>query len=318
MSHNSETTLRRAATDLDEQTAGKPASESLPAYKRFRRLEEHRLRLRISSGAGGREVVRQRSDLVDILFRRLFAQVCGETAGRVAPPGFTVVAFGGYGRREMSPYSDLDVLVLYSGSAAPESETKLDTLLGGLIRPLWDAGFTLGHAVRTPEECIAIMEEGVAGDLALETATALLEARFVSGDTVLANLFLKKDLPDFFKARGRPFVEAKLEETLQRHRRLGASIYRTQPNLKESPGALRDFQLSLWIDRASQLSGHLPRLEKRPLVSEEIVREARAGYERLTTFRTGLHGACGRKQDVLDYQMQASLAKELGYPDTDK
>ncbi|GMV79539.1 MAG: bifunctional uridylyltransferase/uridylyl-removing enzyme [Planctomycetota bacterium] len=307
--------LEKALSDLSPGSA--PGLSVLGALKgTWAAVRRHSVAL--NKVAGGGEAGLFLSDHADRMLRTLLDFAGARAQMRRGTPGVALLAMGSYGRREMSPYSDLDVLVLYSGSAAPESETKLDTLLGGLIRPLWDAGFTLGHAVRTPEECIAIMEEGVAGDLALETATALLEARFVSGDTVLANLFLKKDLPDFFKARGRPFVEAKLEETLQRHRRLGASIYRTQPNLKESPGALRDFQLSLWIDRASQLSGHLPRLEKRPLVSEEIVREARAGYERLTTFRTGLHGACGRKQDVLDYQMQASLAKELGYPDTEE
>ena len=95
MSYDLEKILTRASDDLERQTRGKTAAESLEAYRRFRRLEEHRLRLRISSGAGGREVVRQRSDLVDLLFRRLFAQVCTGHFGKAKPEGFTVVAFGG-------------------------------------------------------------------------------------------------------------------------------------------------------------------------------------------------------------------------------
>ncbi|MFM7376490.1 MAG: DUF294 nucleotidyltransferase-like domain-containing protein, partial [Chthoniobacterales bacterium] len=115
MSYNLEKILERAGDDLDRQTEGKSATDSLAAYQRFKRLEEHRLRLRISSGAGGREVVRQRSDLVDILFRRLFAQVCEQTIGKAKPDGFVVAAFGGYGRREMNPFSDVDIMFLHAG-----------------------------------------------------------------------------------------------------------------------------------------------------------------------------------------------------------
>jgi UTP:GlnB (protein PII) uridylyltransferase len=138
-----------------------------------------------------------------------------------------------------------------------------------------------------------------------------MEGRLVAGDKVFAASFLREDVPSFFKKYGRSFVESKFEETLKRWQ--GQSVYRTQPNLKESPGALRDYQLALWIDQASRLSGHLPRLSSRPLVSEEAIARAREGYERLLTFRVALHGLCRRKQDVLDYSMQEAVAQELLY-----
>ena len=94
MSYEPEKVLVRASEDLYKQTKGKSAAECLEPYRRFRRLEEHRLRLRISAGAGGREVVRQRSDLVDILFRRIFAQVCTAHFGKPKPEGLAVIAFG--------------------------------------------------------------------------------------------------------------------------------------------------------------------------------------------------------------------------------
>ena len=233
-----------------------------------------------------------------------------ETRNNEGISGVALLAMGSYGRRELAPYSDLDLLLLYS----PEVESgKLEELVGNLLRPLWDGGWQVGHSVRCPRECLDAMEDAAAGDSALETATSMLEARFVSGDTALADSFYKKDVPEFFALRGRAFVDAKFQETIRRWH--GQSVYRTQPNIKESPGALRDFQLATWIDKASQLSGHMPRLNDRPLVSKAAIEDAQAGYERLLTFRLSLHAICRRKQDVLDFQMQQAVANDLAYDD---
>lgn len=267
----------------------------------------------LNRARGGRASGEYLAAAADRILRTLLDYAGNKVGARAGTPGIALLALGSYGRREFAPFSDWDLLILHSGTAdrAP-GESRLESLVGALLRPLWDAGMHLGHAVRTPSECIAVMEDESAQGNALETATALLEARFVAGDSVLANLFLKKDLEDFFKRRGKNFVEMKLEEAIARHRRQGTSVYHTQPNLKESPGALRDYQLSLWIDRAAQLSGHLPRLAKRPLVSQEAIVDATRGYETILAFRAALHGLSGRKQDVLDYQMQQALAEELG------
>lgn len=281
------------------------------------------------SRAHAREVNRAKGGLVageylsgaaDRILRLLLDYAGARAGARAGTPGIALLALGSYGRREFAPFSDWDLLILHSGSSGDRGggESRLEALVGAFLRPLWDAGLHLGHAVRTPSECLDAMQDGAARESSLETATALLEARCVAGDGVLANLFLKKDLEEFFRKQGKSFVEAKLEEAIARHRRLGTSVYSTQPNLKESPGALRDYQLSLWIDRASQLSGHLPRLAKRPLVSQEAIEIATRGYERLLTYRTALHALSARKQDVLDYQMQQALSEELGVEGTDE
>ncbi len=272
---------------------------------------------------GGRSAGEFLSDQMDKVLRMLL-EFAGKKSGmRTGSPGIALLGMGSYGRRDQAPYSDVDILILHNRSESVRENTgngdvKLETLTSTLLRPLWDAGLIVGHAVRTPSECIAMMEDQEEQDKALETASALLEARFVAGDFALANLFLKNDLASFFQRRGRPFVEAKFEEAIRRHHRLGESIYRTQPNLKESPGGLRDYQLALWIDRASQLSGHLPRLNERPLISPESIAEAKQGYDQILTFRTALHSAGGRKQEVLDFQMQTALAKELNIIGSDE
>jgi [protein-PII] uridylyltransferase len=236
------------------------------------------------------------------------AAPAGGNDARGTVPGVALLAMGSYGRRELAPHSDIDLLLLHGDNIPDE---KLEAFVGNLLRPLWDCGWQVGHAVRSKAECIRAMEDAAAGDNAVETATSVLEARFVTGDREFADSFYKDDLQDFFKRRGRAFVDAKFEETIKRWQ--GWSVYRTQPNLKESPGALRDYQLAVWIDRASQLSGHLPRLQHRPLVSETAIAEAQAGYERLLTFRCSLHALCRRKQDVLDFAMQQAVADDLGY-----
>jgi len=228
------------------------------------------------------------------------------TAGGIQ--GVAILALGSYARRELAPFSDLDVLLLRA-EAIPDA--RLEALAGYLLRPLWDAGLQVGHAVRSRQECVRAMEEVGSGAHALETVTAMLEARFVAGDRVFASAFYDEDLSDFFHRFGSVFMEAKHEETLARWQ--GQSVYHTQPHLKDSPGAMRDFQLAAWVDRASQLSGHLPRLNDRPLVSRAAIEEAEAGYERLLTFRVSLHTLCNRRQDVLDFAMQQAVADDLAY-----
>jgi [protein-PII] uridylyltransferase len=266
----------------------------------------------INRSAGGRAAGEFLSEFTD----RVLALLLEAAARRVeiAPDAtsLALLAMGSYGRRELALYSDIDLLILLGPALPPE---KLEPFVGELLRPLWDAGLHVGHAVRTPEECISAMEDAAAGTNAVETATSVLEARFVTGDKELGESFFNREIPQFFKRRGRAFVDAKFEETIARWK--DVPVYRTQPNLKESPGALRDFQLALWIDRASQISGHLPRLDTRPLVSASGIDDARAGYEKLLTFRVSLHSLCGRKQDVLDYQMQQAIAEDLSYDSGD-
>ena len=268
---------------------------------------------RVNRESDGPAASRVLLDATEGILHRLLEFAAKRAGVQSGTPGIALLAMGSYGRGEPVSYSDLDLLVLYRNM----ERERLEMLVGTLFRPIWDAGLILGHAVRTPAECLEMLEGHDEDENALETATSLLEARHVAGDGALASLFLKRDLPDFFRRRGRPFVEAKMEEAVQRHHRQGVSVYRTQPHLKDSPGALRDFQLALWIDRASHLSGHLPRLGERPLMTEETIKEAREAHARMLTFRVGLHALCGRKQDVLDFAMQQSLAEELGYSDHD-
>src|SRR5579862_711806 len=299
------------ATELDNLKDGAtPGAAIISALKTAWRSARNRA-AEVNREEGGRAAGELLATSADRMLEILLAFALNRAGLAGRAQGISLVALGSYGRRELAPYSDIDLMLLHR---ADIKEEQLDALVANILHPMWDCGLQVGHAVRSPEDSLRRMED--IDDSTLETATSLLESRFIVGDRAFSDAFCKVEMPAFFQRSGRKFVEAKFQEAIKRWQ--GQSVYRTQPNIKDSPGALRDFQLALWIDQAAHLSGHLPRLKDRPLVSETAIDEARAGYEKMLTRRVSLHTLCGRKQDVLDFQMQQSVATDLGYEDTDE
>lgn len=305
MSYDLEKILTRASDDLEKSTRGKTASQSLEAYQRFRRLEEHRLRLRISSGAGGREVVRQRSDLVDILFRRLFTQVCTEHFGRAKPEGFTVVAFGGYGRREMNPFSDVDIMFLHGGSRPDAQETEA---VQEIIRLLWDIGFKVGHSVRSIPQAITQAN----GDL--QTKTSMLESRWLCGDRELFQNFREQFERKCVKGREDAYIAWRLVNQKELHEQHGRIISMQEPNVKHGAGGLRDYQNLLWTGyfHAGVLS--TAKLVEKKVLTENERRLLEKAYDFLLRVRTEMHFINKRPIDSLTLYLQGQVANRLGYP----
>ena len=305
MSEDPDKILKRAAEDLERQTQGKTAAQSLEAYRRFRRLEEHRLRLRISSGAGGREVVRQRSDLVDILFRRLFAQVREETAGRAKPAGLAVIAFGGYGRREMNPFSDVDIMFLHAGRQLDGKQTEAVQLI---IQMLWDIGFKVGHSVRSIAEAVAQSNEDP------QTKTSMLEARLLCGDRELFAKFRVEFERKCLKGREDAYAAWRLVNRQELHERHGKITSMQEPDVKCGAGGLRDYHHLLWI--ASVLSGanSTAKLVEKKILSESERRLLEKAYDFLLRVRTEMHFVNKRPIDTLTLHLQGQVATRLGYP----
>ena len=278
--------LNSVQTALEQLPAGSAPGISLIGALKGAWSRARSAAVELNRTQGGRVAGEALADCADKLLTLLleFAARRARSESTQPFPGVALLAMGSYGRRELAPYSDIDLLLLYA-EGAPEA--ALEALAANFLRPLWDAGLQMGHSVRSSQECLSAMRDAAEDGSALETTTSILEARFIAGEAALAEAFYKVELPQFFKGWGRAFVDAKFEETIKRWG--GGTLYRTQPHLKDSPGALRDFQLALWIDQASRMSGHLPRLNDRPLVSREAIDEAQAGYERLLTFRVALH-----------------------------
>ena len=232
---------------------------------------------------------------------RLVDQVLQELSAQLLPTHMAVLAVGGYGRGELYPASDVDVLLLI-----PEDPGSADqAALEAWIQACWDAGLEIGHSVRTVDAC---MDEA-AQDISVETT--LLEARLLWGSQSLHKLFHQH-----FQERFDPnhFVEAKLLEARARHIRFEDSAYKLEPNIKESPGGLRDLQVIMWLAQAGGLpptwnglvrAGRLGLAEARRIASKEAT---------LALLRIHLHLLARRREDRLAFDFQAELAARIGLP----
>jgi [protein-PII] uridylyltransferase len=242
-------------------------------------------------GAGARNTVRALCDLAD----RNVVQVFGE-AVRVHGPeteGLTLLALGGYGRRLLFPYSDLDLLFLFGSEKAEED---FRPLIAEFSRILWDLGFRVSSAGRTLEECKRIEEDNA------EFHLALLDRRFLAGDQGLFERLNTKVL-SVSEKQARPFMQAQLQKlTKERLTRYGNTIFHLEPNVKESPGGLRDYQAAAWLRQISE--------EKNRGVTAAEEELAAGAVDFLSAIRCFLHYANGRNDNTLTYELQAGAAEK--------
>ena len=218
------------------------------------------------------------------------------------PPGLVLAAVGGYGREQLFPNSDIDVLVLLPGDL-PQPEA-VHTQIEGFIRSCWDAGLEIGSSVRTSEECLS----EAASDVTVQTS--LLEARRICGDAALFSHFEHQ-----FGAQLDPhaFLTAKTLEMRQRHTKYENTPYALEPNCKESPGGLRDLHLILWVARAAGLGRSWPELAESGLATPHEVRQIQRNEALLFMVRARLHALAGRREDRLVFDLQTAVAESLGY-----
>ncbi|QEW18847.1 PII uridylyl-transferase [Marinibacterium anthonyi] len=215
-----------------------------------------------------------------------------------------VVAVGGYGRGEMAPFSDVDLLFLTPYKITAWAESVIETML----YMLWDLKLKVGHASRTIKDCIRLGRE----DFTIRTT--FLEHRFLTGDAPLAAELGERLQSDLFSGGSRDFIEAKLEEREKRHKRQGAR-YMVEPNVKEGKGGLRDLQSLFWI--AKYLHGVQDAAELVPLgvFRPEEFESFAAAESFLWAVRSHLHLLAGRPNEKLTFDMQVEVADRLGYTD---
>ncbi|MGA8054603.1 MAG: [protein-PII] uridylyltransferase [Burkholderiales bacterium] len=236
--------------------------------------------------------LRRHCALVDRVMKEMWRGL--SIAGRAA-----LLAVGGYGRGELFPHSDVDILVLLP-NAPDETEQRV---IEGFIGRLWDTGLELGHSVRTVEECEA---EG-ARDVTVRTT--LLEARLIAGNRALYSTFasaVKASLDP------RSFFKAKRLEQEQRHAKHHDSPYSLEPNIKESPGGLRDLQVIHWVSRACGLGAAWQDLERHGLVTSAEARQLKRVERFLRDARIRLHYLARRREDRILFDFQDALARQLG------
>ena len=306
MHTNIETILAAADKKLPYIGAGAGRLEQVDQFKRFLKVQTERLKMRHRCGSGGVEVARARSCLVDMVIRRACQSGAAEPDARVqvvAP--ISAIAIGGYGRGELAPFSDIDILFLHSGKKASESKRYIEKVL----YLLWDIGLTIGHSYRSIDECVAMAR----GDL--HSRTALADARLLEGDrTLFGKLVAQLDSAVYFnKKETAAFVESMQIEMEARYEKFGRSVCIQEPNIKEGAGGLRDLHSITWIGHTQFGATSLEGLYARGALGQAEYEGARRTHEFLTRVRNEAHFLAGRKSDLLTLEMQPAVAEGLVY-----
>jgi len=272
-------------------------------------LQERRngLAQRLRDGASGADIVAGFTHLVDSVliarYRNVIRQHVDESA--VGMQQCCLVAVGGYGRRELSPYSDIDVMVLYHAGG----EKVVKTLSAQVLHHLWDLGFQVGHSVRSIQDCLVVAEE----DLAVKTA--LMESRFLTGGAVVYQEFQRRFSRRVLGRRVGSFIFEKIEERKRDYAKFGETIYLLEPNIKKTKGGLRDLHLLQWVGMAKYQASTLQDLANGGFLAHQDYMDLSEAREFLWKVRALLHLEAGRAQDILSFEEQVRLAKELGFQD---
>jgi [protein-PII] uridylyltransferase len=287
---------------------GPADAQALTALAR-ERLEADRLLIREAFVAGGPvdAVLHGHSRLIDGLLQGLMDQARARfpLANPTTGEQLALVAVGGYGRGELAPYSDVDLLFLHPYKRTPHAEQMVEFLL----YRLWDLGLQVGHATRSVGECVRAAK----GDPVI--ATNLLEARFLWGHAEPYLAFQEQFRGEVLAGREAGFVEAKLQERDARHQKVGDSRYLLEPNVKEGKGGLRDLHTLLWVGRALHGVGQLGELVQHGVFDRRAARAFSRAQRFLWTVRCHLHYLTGRAEERLTFDLQPEVAERMGFRD---
>lgn len=287
---------RRIRAHLDAD-----AEQPVACFKETLQWGTERLYSVFGDGAPADSLVKARSQLVDEVLRAAWE--------RFLPPesqGFALIAVGGYGRSELLPYSDIDLLLLNAPEAMDAHRAKLERFFAFL----WDIGLEVGSSVRTIDQCAKLAADD------LTVITNLLEARILCGDASMFARLLDALTPDKMWPSS-VFYRAKLEEQKARHHKFDDTGYKLEPNVKESPGGLRDIHTVVWIAKRHFGVQTLGELREHGFLTKAECDELFAGQDFLWRVRFALHMLTGRHEDRLLFDHQVRIAELFGYIDSD-
>ena len=280
-------------------------AERIAHYKRFLKIEEHRILLQHRAGAGGLEVARARAALIDTVISSTLEAALNARKGQVPP--IALVATGGYGRSTLNPRSDVDILFLL-----PRASTKLPLPLQELVQDvlylLWDVGFKVGHACRSIQECVEQAK------LDPENKTSLMDARLIAGDAGLFAQFQERFQKDCIAKGQAAFFQIRGKDLRTRHQKYSRTVFLQEPNVKESCGSMRDYQNIQWVSLVKRGSRNLKDLVEAKLLTAAAHRELEEGYDFLHRVRNELHYHADKATDQLTLQLQGVVATAFAYP----
>jgi [protein-PII] uridylyltransferase len=274
------------------------------------RLESEMIIMRQRAGDSGRKVARMRSKLIDALLSQLFDHCLNIYRQRHEDSEITValIALGGYGRAELSPFSDIDLMFLYpTGIKAKKIRDLQQTMTDEILYILWDLGLKVGHSSRSVEETYTEARRDI------HTMTALLEARYVTGDENLFHSFSDAYRTFYLKDNPKAYIAKRLDDQANRRGKFGNTVFLQEPDIKRGVGGLRDFQNALWMAQV-RLGTKTPEdLKAYNYLHKNELRDFLSGYDYLLRVRNILHYLSKRPNDVLSLEMQPKVAYQMGY-----
>ncbi len=250
----------------------------------------------LKKGHSGQEIVLYHSKQVDRYIKSMLPE-------DFADHSFAIFATGGYGRCELAPYSDIDLMFF----AKDINDTQY---IEALYYKLLDSGLRISHSFRTPNDCLYEINKDI------RTRTSLLDARFIAGDNNLIDVFRETVYPEVAFKEQRSFFSQRSNELKVRHKKYGQSIYLLEPNIKESQGGLRDIHEALWLCKVALNIKCIKDFQK--ILGEEDFRRFEKAYNFLLRLRIALHIVIGRYSDILSYEYQERVAKLMGLKDSER
>jgi [protein-PII] uridylyltransferase len=294
------TSAHALPSPLSPETAASREQFVVEARSYFSLLTRPLIEMRTPK-TGGRDFALKYTRMVDTIVALLFQRAVDEHGLALDEADIAVMALGGYGRSEMAPYSDVDLFIT-CGHKTP----LIEAIAAAFIRYMWDIGFELGHAV----ESLIEADEAITRDMDMKTS--LIESRWVCGSKRVARAFEKR--VGLLRRNDREeFLRRKISDALSRHDKFGRSFQLIEPEVKMSPGGLRDYQTLVWLGSVGRLPHGLVALRRKGLLLPGERRELEEAYDYLLRVRAEMHINTKSKQDALTVAVQQEIAKNLGH-----
>ncbi len=270
------------------------------SYEHIRR--RHYARRKKNKALIGYELAQERTAVVDEFIKRALSRY-----GYPELEGVSIVALGGYGREELSPYSDIDLLFLHKKGSKDLAEEVVERLL----YLLWDTKMDVGNCTRSLEECRELSMDK--NDVTI--LSSLLDSRFICGDRALYDELENEIYGEVLPKISHDFIRRKIDERDVRGERYGKTLYILEPNVKEGRGGLREFQTAMWVAQASYKAKSFEEVLQRGFISEREYGVMRKCLNFLLLVRAQLHYQAKRREDNLSFELQLQVAKSFGYRD---
>ena len=291
---------------------GRQPAQELARYKNFLKVETHRLKILHRAGGGGREICQARAAILDVLLRYILDGVkthSPEIQKHGLPP-LSLVAIGGYGRAELNPQSDIDIMFLHDDSQSRgKTHPGLAALVDGLLYTLWDVKLKVGHSVRSIDDAVKVANTD------MQSKTSLIEARLIVGEEKLFQRFQKLLVAKCVDGFEEEYIDARLTDQTSRRAKFGNTPFLQEPNVKNGCGGLRDYQNLIWMSFFKYRTHSLAELQQKEMITEGERKQLEAAYEFLLWVRNELHYEVGRPLDVISRAVQPAVAYSLGYQD---